>query len=40
MRLEYGSCAAISLKFTEKDRTSMTQYGDQNVVDLRYAEVL
>jgi hypothetical protein len=27
-------------KFTEKDRTSMTQYGQQNVIDLRYGELL
>jgi len=27
-------------KFTEKDRTSMTQYGQQNIVDLRYGELL
>ena len=35
-----GVVQPYHFKFTEKDRTSMTQYGDQNVVDLRYAEVL
>lgn len=35
-----GNTQPYLFKFTEKDRTSMTQYGEQNVVDLRYAELL
>ena len=35
-----GATQPYHFKFTEKDRTSMNQYGDQNLIDLRYAEVL
>ena len=35
-----NSTQPYHFKFTEKDRTSMTQYGQQNIVDLRYAELL
>ena len=35
-----GATQPYLFKFTEKDRTSITQYGEQNVMDLRYAELL
>jgi len=35
-----GATQPYHFKFTEKDRTSMTQYGQQNIVDLRYGELL
>lgn len=35
-----GATQPYLFKFTEKDRKSMTQYGEQNIVELRYAELL
>ena len=35
-----GATQPYLFKFFEKDRTSMTQYGDQNIIELRYGELL